>query len=572
MSELPGGWITATLGDVAESILGGGTPSKNVAGNFSGDIPFMTVKDMKTSRPSNTQDKITNEALLSSSSNLIPAGTPIVCTRMGLGKIVVADFHTAINQDLKAIFLNQDVIHRDYFEYWYRSIAKELVAMGTGTTVKGITLKQLKSIELPVPSLNEQIYIASKLEDLLAQIGSIKSRIDELPSLIKRFRQSVFAAAVSGRLTAEWRLSNLEQAIELDELCDVPKTRRGVPDTVKFPEILDDLEIPNTWVWAPAAKLLKKGILLDLKDGNHGANHPKTSEFSAEGLPFITAANVSRLGSIDYLNAPKISGDALARLRVGFSEPGDVIFTHKGTVGRVAVNTKECVLTPQTTYYRTNKEILSNGYLWIFLQSDRFQIQTNEIKSQTTRDFIPITAQYELFHLIPPIQEQLEIAKRVEFLFTISNELEIRIDNALHLLNKLPHSTLSKAFQGHLSADWRTANPSLVSGDNSASSLLTKSKGQTSTRAQSINGTEKISKQAKGLPMAKGIIKISAALEAAGKPLSGQELLEAAGYPSDSGIDSLESFFLDIRESLEEGAIIKLPRDEDSQDWFAISK
>jgi type I restriction enzyme, S subunit len=167
----------------------------------------MTVKDMNKIRPIDTVDHITIEAVENSSTKLIPANTPIVATRMSLGKIVRTDFAVAINQDLKAIFLSTQ-IDTDYFEFWYRSIGSSIVAMGMGTTVKGINLTQINTLEFPLPPLAEQQQIAAKLVELLAQVDTIKTRLDAIPKILKRLRQSVLAAAVSGRLTGDWRNEN----------------------------------------------------------------------------------------------------------------------------------------------------------------------------------------------------------------------------------------------------------------------------------------------------------------------------------------------------------------------------
>src|SRR5262249_18019747 len=153
------------------------------------------------------------------------------------------------------------------------------------------------------------------------------------------------------------------------------------------------LDLPSSWTVTTVSRLLASGALEDVKDGNHGANHPKASEFTPSGLPFITA-NCVRNGAIDYELAPKVSGASLARLRVGFAEPGDVILTHKGSVGRVALNDQACVLTPQTTYYRTDASLLSPRYLALFFESLYFFEQLAGVMSQTTRDFVPISDQY----------------------------------------------------------------------------------------------------------------------------------------------------------------------------------
>lgn len=63
----------------------------------------------------------------------------------------------------------------------------------------------LKQSKFRVAPLNEQIRIANKLDSLLAKVEAAQTRLDKIPTLLKRFRQSVLAAATSGELTAEWR-------------------------------------------------------------------------------------------------------------------------------------------------------------------------------------------------------------------------------------------------------------------------------------------------------------------------------------------------------------------------------
>ena len=73
--------------------------------------------------------------------------------------------------------------------------------------------------------------------------------------------------------------------------------------------------------------------------------------------------------------------------------------------------------------------------------------------------------------------------------------------------------------------------------------------------------------------MSKNIINVADALKQTGKPLTGQQLLAEAGYPSDSSTEQLEQFFLDIRDALTvEKSIVKLDRDDDGQDWFALAE
>ena len=232
MSELPAGWVQVELKDVVDRIVGGGTPSKSIPSYYQGEIPWMTVKDMNKLFLTDTVDHITDEAVKNSSTNIIPAGVPIIATRMSLGKIVRTSFDSAINQDLKALFLSKE-IDQYFFEYWYRSQADHIESLGTGTTVKGVRLEVINALQFPLAPLAEQVRIAQKLDDLLTQVDSLKARIDAIPTLLKHFRQSVLAAAVSGQLTGGVFAENLEWSNSIiGEICSVATGKtpsRGAP-------------------------------------------------------------------------------------------------------------------------------------------------------------------------------------------------------------------------------------------------------------------------------------------------------------------------------------------------------
>lgn len=79
---------------------------------------------------------------------------------------------------------------------------------------------------------------------------------------------------------------------------------------------------------------------------------------------------------------------------------------------------------------------------------------------------------------LPPIEEQTEIVRRVEELFIFADSIEQKANAALVRVNNLTQSILARAFRGKLTADWRAANPELISGDNSAAALLEKIKAE----------------------------------------------------------------------------------------------
>jgi type I restriction enzyme S subunit len=123
------------------------------------------------------------------------------------------------------------------------------------------------------------------------------------------------------------------------------------------------------WRRISIAELLLCGAIVDLKDGNHGANHPRSSEFlHGDGVPFLMASDIQD-DVVLWDSASRIGGATLSRLRVGFSHTDDVLFTHKASIGRTAIADRDSVLSPQVTYYRCNSQFINPRWLSAFLSS-----------------------------------------------------------------------------------------------------------------------------------------------------------------------------------------------------------
>ena len=194
-------WKMKTLGEVCEKIIGGGTPSKSNPSYWNGSIPWASVKDIKEGKSEllATRDFISEEGLKNSSANLIPAGTLIISTRMGLGRIVKTKIDTAINQDLKAIFPKKE-IDSDFLLLCLKNKAQEIIDAGGGTTVSGIRLDYLRSIEIPLPSLEEQKQIVNILNEKFTAIDGFKKIIKEQIADADELKKSYLNEAFAGKL------------------------------------------------------------------------------------------------------------------------------------------------------------------------------------------------------------------------------------------------------------------------------------------------------------------------------------------------------------------------------------
>ena len=172
--------------------------------------------------------------------------------------------------------------------------------------------------------------------------------------------------------------------------------------------------VPKGWEVKSFAKLLKSGDVEKIQDGNHGDSHPKSSDFVKSGIPFVMARDLKK-GTVDLENCAYITKEQADSLRIGFAKTGDILLSHKGTVGLVAIVPlcdEYMMLTPQVTYYRIPQDSsLMSSYLYQFLLSHEYQSRFKNLAFQSTRSYLGITAQKELFINLPPLQEQQKIAK-----------------------------------------------------------------------------------------------------------------------------------------------------------------
>ena len=459
MSDLPSKWVSIPLTDICRFVRGV-TYSKSDARGLPGTgvIGVLRANNIQ-SGVLNVSDMVYVPRHLVAEEQIIQPGDVVVATSSGSASVVgkaaqVRDLSDLAFGAFCGLLRPSAEMSARYFGYYfqsqeYRSKASEVAR---GVNINNLKRSHFDEFHIAIAPRDEQERIADKLDMLVNKALRCRLRLDAVPYVIKRFREAVLEAAIMGRLTEEWRTKSVGLNVleKFHGLADIGRSRRGVEEHGSISaELLLDESCPPNWARATAAGLLMKGVISDLKDGNHGANHPKVSEFSDEGLPFITAAQVDNF-VVDYASAPRLSGTPLARIKVGLAQAGDVVLTHKGTVGRVGIVDRPCVLTPQTTYYRVNTEHLVAKYMMYFMASPVFARQLSAIKSQTTRDFVPISAQYALTHFVPPVAEQREIVRRIDDLFTLASGLERRYRTAVDQVEKLAPSLLATAFRGGL--------------------------------------------------------------------------------------------------------------------------
>ena len=196
------------LSSFLSNILGGGTPAKNTTSYWNGNIPWASVKDFEDNQFElvEVEDFITEEGLKNSSSKLIPAGIPLLCTRMAVGRSSITIVPTAINQDVKALFLKERELDPRYLVRCLHQLQEKLERISVGSTVKGITLKQIKDLVIFVPDINEQKTIAVILDTLDEAISATEDLLAKQEKMKQGLLQDLLTRGIdeNGQLRSHW--------------------------------------------------------------------------------------------------------------------------------------------------------------------------------------------------------------------------------------------------------------------------------------------------------------------------------------------------------------------------------
>ncbi len=326
-------------------------------------------------------------------------------------------------------------LNKQFAYYALLNITEALKASAHGVAMPHITKAGMEAWEIQLPPISEQKIIAEKLDTLLAQVESTKARLEQIPQILKRFRQAVLGAAVSGKLTEDWR----------------------------------DNSSLSGWIEGKLGEFIKK------------PSYGTSSKSNKEGLiPVLRMGNLQG-GKLDWTDLVYTSDTIeIEKYKLEYN---DVLFNRTNSpelVGKTAIYKSEqpaiyagylirvqCLpdLTPDYLNYHLNS-ILGRQYCYS-VKSDG--VSQSNINAQKLIAY-PIT--------VPPLPEQHEIVRRVEQLFAYADTIEKQVNNALARVNNLTQSILAKAFRGELTAQWRAENPELISGENSAAALLEKIKAE----------------------------------------------------------------------------------------------
>ncbi|RNM05936.1 restriction endonuclease subunit S [Dickeya undicola] len=447
MSEvkLPEGWVSCKFTDILD-IQGGTQPPKSEFISFPQDgyIRLLQIRDFgKNPVPTYIPD--TQKLKKCEKGDLLigryGASLGRICSGMN-GAYNVALAKVINTQQINKLFLKK-YLESEIFQSSLRLLSR--------SAQNGFNKEDLSTFDFLLIPEKEQTILAEKLDTLLTQVDSIKSHLDNIPLILKKFRQSVLAAAVSGKLTEGWR---------------------------GFGHIIQHSNYSN-WLWKEIPKKWEIDTYERLVESRLGKMLDKAKN---SGIPTKYLGNINvRWFSfqMDELQEIQVSNDEINELAL---KNGDILICEGGEPGRAAIWKGENATTPiifQKALHRARVcSRITPEWLLINLKNDADNKTLEQLFTGTTIKHLTGKALRKYPLKVPPLEEQTEIVRRVEQLFAYADGVEKQVQHALERVNNLTQSILAKAFRGELTAQWRAENPELISGENSAEALLARIKAE----------------------------------------------------------------------------------------------
>ncbi|UUV21419.1 restriction endonuclease subunit S [Paenimyroides aestuarii] len=405
-------WQIKKLRDIGK-IISGGTPSTSISEYWNGDINWISPSDLTgyvEKKIKKGKKSITEEGLKKSSAKLMPKGSILFSSRAPIGYVVIADTELCTNQGFKSIIPNEN-LSSDYIYYFLKASKQKAESIASGTTFKEISLKVFSEIEIPVPPLETQHAIVSKIEELFSELDQGIADLKTAQEQLKVYRQSVLKHAFEGKLTNK----NVKEG-----------------------------ELPEGW------EKLKIGDFAKVKGGKR---LPKGHFYSEEQTqyPYIRVTDFCNQ-TVNKYKLKYLHPETQFAIKNYTISKNDVYISIAGTIGVVGTIPEQldgANLTENAAKITEFNKVY-NKFLSLFLSSIEAQIQ---IKSKTKITTQPKLSLYRILDIdvpIPSLEEQHVIVQEIESRLSVADKMEESIQESLQKAEALRQSILKKAFSGQL--------------------------------------------------------------------------------------------------------------------------
>jgi len=407
MSGLPQGWVETTLGAVIDY----GKTNKVEPEGIAEDAWILELEDIEKDTSKIIHRATFAQRKSKSTKNRFTKGDVLYGKlRPYLNKVIVADANGYSTTEIIPIPPTEATENR-YVFHWLKHprFLDYVTDVSHGLNMPRLGTDAGKAAPFVLAPLPEQKRIADKLDALLARIDAIRARLDTIPALLKRFRQSVLAAATSGALTEDWR-GGAEAEWEDATIGDVCESSFYGP--------------------------------------RFGKDEYTRSE---NGIPTVRTTDMTDDGRIEITDdTPRVAVPA-DKIEKFAAKAGDLLVTRTGSIGVMAVFDGSFVAIPSAYLIRFRfKETVLPRYAFYCLMAPAGQSAMGLSTTAITQPNINAESIKAISISLPPIDEQAEIVRRVESLFAIADRVQAQYTTARARVDRLTPALLAKAFRGEL--------------------------------------------------------------------------------------------------------------------------
>ena len=412
-------WIRKPLGEVAEILNGFAFKSKDFV--ESGGVPLIRIRDIyNDSTVVQYRGKYDERYIVRPGDVLVGMDGDFNCTRWRGPEAL-------LNQRVCKITPNQELLDLEFLTFLLPGYLEAIHDLTSSTTVTHLSSRDVAQIPIPVPPLPEQLKLSDVLRREAELQGTSEGHLDAAIQALVRFRQAVLAAAVSGRLTRDWR----EQS----------QANTTAEEAISSQESED---LPDTWRWASVGEIGEVHL--------GGTPSRKEPTFWNGDIPWVSSGEVAncRISS----TREKITEVGLAKSNAKMYPAGTVLIAMIGegkTRGQSAILDINACTNQNVAGIFPDREIVNPEYVW------RWALAQYEITRAVGRGGVqPALNQQKVKELtipIPPIDEQSEIVRRIDLLLAAADQIFERTTSASRALKVSRHAVLAKAFRGDLIAE-----------------------------------------------------------------------------------------------------------------------
>lgn len=389
------------LGDIF-NLVGGGTPTTSIEEYWGNGIPWISSADIDHSGRIVYRRRVTPSGVANSTTSVVPRGTIIVVTRVGLGKVAQLTEDTCFSQDIQALLAKETApaYSSRFLMYQLMFIMQTVKYNGRGTTISGITKKQLADVSLYFPPLSEQERIVARIEELFSQLDAGVETLKKTKAQLSVYRQAVLKEAFSSELSSK---------------------------TVEIREIVDDIRI------GPFGTMLHK------------------SDYISGGVPVINPQHI-KSGKILLSASVTVSEEKARDLSAYRLQTNDIIMGRRGEMGRAAAITdveNGWLCGTGSILFRLKPNFDAGFYAQILSSPDVVHYLEEHATGTTMKNLNEDIVQYIPVPFVTA-EMQRDITMKMDCKMSVCDSIEQTVDIALQQAEAMRQSILKDAFEGKL--------------------------------------------------------------------------------------------------------------------------